>query len=168
MWNNPSLSIRHQRDEACYIHTMEGFITVKLNVEALYVSIKKQNWGEKSYSRKTYLIRYLCVKGRNEKIHRAINLPSDIKWVKVVNHTQYNRKMRKGRGGQRKELLFSACCIFSPNRNLLSISKCWTDKSFFGKKRKKKENLVREIKTFFPPPPLQGVWMDFCKMHTGW
>ena len=79
MWNNPSLSIRHQRDEACYIHTMEGFITVKLNVEALYVSIKKQNWGEKSYSRKTYLIRYLCVKGRNEKIHRAINLPSDIK-----------------------------------------------------------------------------------------
>ena len=65
--------------------------------------------------------------------------------------------MRKGRGGQRKELLFSTCCIFSPNRNLLSISKCWTDKLFFGKKRKKKENLVREIKTFFPLPPLQGV-----------
>ena len=40
--------------------------------------------------------------------------------------------MRKGHGGQRKELLFSAYCIFSPNINLLPISKCWTEKSFWG------------------------------------
>lgn len=79
MWNNPYLPIRQQRDEACYIHTMEGFITEKHNVEALYVSIKKQNWGKKSYGRKTYIIHYLCVKGRNEKILRAVSLPSDIK-----------------------------------------------------------------------------------------
>lgn len=46
--------------------------------------------------------------------------------------------MRKGHDGQRKELLFSAYCVFSPNRNLLPISKCWTEKSFFGKEKRKK------------------------------